>query len=232
MRRFGGIAVAASLLCWPGTSQAQTVEVAPFVGYRFGGDFFERVTGQPVDLDGARAVGGMVNVKFMHPGLFAEALFTHQEARFTVPGGLFAPPSGLADHGRSLSGRRTAGVREQPAYAPVSDRPAGAHAVRGRGRQRDPVRRQRRRRREADARATHRRPARRTGVRDVRGCRRASDCLHRSASASSSSTPTWCGRQSSAPGSLWRFLDGPWSIGPVLALITNAGAIAFGETSP
>lgn len=92
MRRFGGIAVAASLLCWPGTSQAQTVEVTPSVGYRFGGDFFERVTGQPVDLDGARTVGGVVNVKFKHPGLFAEGLFTHQDARFTVPGGLFTPP--------------------------------------------------------------------------------------------------------------------------------------------
>ena len=92
MRRFGGIAVAASLLCWPGTSQAQTVEVTPSFGYRFGGDLFERVVGQPVDLDGAHTVGGMVNVRFRQPGLFAEALFTHQEARLTVPRGLFAPP--------------------------------------------------------------------------------------------------------------------------------------------
>jgi len=30
-------------------ASAQTVEISPFVGYRFGGDFFERVTGQAVD---------------------------------------------------------------------------------------------------------------------------------------------------------------------------------------
>ncbi len=93
MRRLGRIAVAAWLLCWPETSPAQAIEVTPFVGYRFGGDFFERVTGQPVDLDGARAVGAVLNVKFGGNGLFAEALFTHQEARLTFPGGLFAPPA-------------------------------------------------------------------------------------------------------------------------------------------
>ena len=87
-----GIAVAACVLWWPAMSQAQTVQITPFVGYRFGGGFFERLTGQPVDLDGAPAVGAVVNVRLPEPGLFAEALFTHQEARFTVPGGLFAPP--------------------------------------------------------------------------------------------------------------------------------------------
>jgi len=85
------IAVATGLLCCPSTSHAQTVEVTPWVGYRFGGDFFERITGQPVDLDGTRTVGGVVNVKVRNDGLFAEALFTHQEARLTYPGGLFTP---------------------------------------------------------------------------------------------------------------------------------------------
>ena len=65
--------------------------MTPFVGYRFGGGFFERITGQPVDLDGAPAVGAIVDVAFREPGLFAEAFFTHQEARLTVPGGLFTP---------------------------------------------------------------------------------------------------------------------------------------------
>jgi hypothetical protein len=83
----------ACVLCWPGTNHAQTVEVTPFGGYRFGGGFFERVTGQPVDLDGAPAVGAVVNVAFREPGLFAEAFFTHQEAQLTVPGGLFTPPT-------------------------------------------------------------------------------------------------------------------------------------------
>ena len=95
MRRLGGgLAVAASLLCCPGKSHAQVVEVTPFVGYRFGGELFERITEQSVYLDGARALGAVVNVKFNDEGLFAEALFTHQEARLTFSRGLFAPPVG------------------------------------------------------------------------------------------------------------------------------------------
>jgi hypothetical protein len=93
MRRIGGIVVAAWLLCCPATGNAQAIEVTPFVGYRFGGAFFERVTGQSVDLDGARAIGAVVNVKFNDEGLFAEALFTRQEASLTFPGGLFTPPA-------------------------------------------------------------------------------------------------------------------------------------------
>ena len=91
IRRLAGIAVASGLLCCPSASHAQTVEVTPFVGYRFGGDFFERVTGQPVDLDGTRTFGAAVNVKLGNEGLFAEAFFTHQEARLTFPDDLFLP---------------------------------------------------------------------------------------------------------------------------------------------
>ena len=76
----------------PAAVAAQTMEVAPFVGYRFGGGFFERITNQPVDLDGAPAVGGVVNVE-MHDGLWFEGLFTHQEALVDVPGGLLSPPA-------------------------------------------------------------------------------------------------------------------------------------------
>ena len=71
-------------------ASAQTVEISPFAGYRFGGDFFERVSGQPVDLDGAPAVGGIVNVA-MHDGLWFEGLFTRQDAEVNVPGGPLAP---------------------------------------------------------------------------------------------------------------------------------------------
>jgi hypothetical protein len=74
------------------TVSAQTLEISPFVGYRFGGDFFERVSGQPVDLDGAPAIGGVVNVA-MHDGLFFEGLFTHQDAEVSVPGGPLSPPT-------------------------------------------------------------------------------------------------------------------------------------------
>jgi hypothetical protein len=82
-------ATAASLVmawisCLPALASAQTVEIAPVGGYRLGGGFFERVTQQPVDLDGAPAVGVVVNVP-LRDGLFVEAFVTHQEARVTVP---------------------------------------------------------------------------------------------------------------------------------------------------
>lgn len=91
MRRSGSLLVVAWLLCWPSLSDAQAIEVTPFVGYRLGGDFFELVRGQTVGLDGARTVGAVVNVRFNNQGLFAEALFTHQETRLTFPGELLAP---------------------------------------------------------------------------------------------------------------------------------------------
>ena len=86
-----GIGVAVWLACWPASSHGQALEVSPFIGYRFGGGFFERVTGQAVDLDGARAVGGMVDIR-VGDGLFVEALVTHQSARVTPPPGPFSPP--------------------------------------------------------------------------------------------------------------------------------------------
>jgi hypothetical protein len=71
--------------------RAQGIEVTPFGGYRFGGDFFELVTGQPVDADGAPAVGAIVDIALGN-GLQLEALFTHQNAHLTVPAGPFGPP--------------------------------------------------------------------------------------------------------------------------------------------
>lgn len=80
------------LACSAITVSAQTVEISPFAGYRVGGGFFERITNQPVDLDGAPAIGGVVNVA-MHDGLWFEGLFTHQEARVDVPAGPAASPT-------------------------------------------------------------------------------------------------------------------------------------------
>ena len=88
--RLIGIA-AACVLCLPATSHAPAVEVTPFYGFRVGGDFVEIISGQPVDLDGTAAIGGVVNVRFNNSGLFAEALYTHQHARFRTPGGLYIP---------------------------------------------------------------------------------------------------------------------------------------------
>ncbi len=75
----------------PAAASAQQVEVAPFGGYRLGGGFFERVTNQEVDLDGAPAIGGVLNVA-MHDGLWFEGFFTHQDADVDVPGNVLAPP--------------------------------------------------------------------------------------------------------------------------------------------
>jgi hypothetical protein len=69
---------------------AQTVEVIPLAGYRFGGDLFEVAAEAPVDLDGAPVVGGAVNVA-MGDGLWFEALFSHQEAHVSVPVDRFGP---------------------------------------------------------------------------------------------------------------------------------------------
>ena len=89
--RLSRIAVAMWLLGCPASSDAQTVELTPFYGYRVGGEFFEIISGQPVDLDGTTAVGGVLNVKFDNTGMFVEALYTHQQARFTTAGGAFVP---------------------------------------------------------------------------------------------------------------------------------------------
>ena len=122
MWRRSGIGVAVWLACWPAPSHGQALEVTPFVGYRFGGGFFERVTGQPVDLDGARAVGAVVNVR-VGDGLFAEALVTHQAARVTVRGRTVRSAGGLADS-RSITGRAERCRSSGAIRACVPSRPA------------------------------------------------------------------------------------------------------------
>jgi len=69
---------------------AQSVEVAPFGGVRFGGGFFEATTGRPIDTDGAPAVGVTVDVP-LSAGLQFEAAFSHQRATLFVPGQPFGP---------------------------------------------------------------------------------------------------------------------------------------------
>ena len=51
----------------PAPATAQTVEITPLAGYRFGNDIFENVTNRPVDLDGAPVFGGVVNVDWTEP---------------------------------------------------------------------------------------------------------------------------------------------------------------------
>jgi hypothetical protein len=83
----------ATLLAVPASARAQTpVEITPFGGYRFGGDFFELITGEPVDLDGAPAFGVAVDVPIRDPhGYQIEGLFSHEEADLTVHRQPFGP---------------------------------------------------------------------------------------------------------------------------------------------
>lgn len=84
-RFVGTIAVLACLAGHPAPLRAQAVEITPFGGYRFGGDFFELITGQPVDLDGAPAFGVAVNVPLsMLKGFQIEGLFSHEQADLTL----------------------------------------------------------------------------------------------------------------------------------------------------
>lgn len=80
------------LLVWSlaALASAQTVEVAPFAGYRFGGDLFELATDHPLDLDGSPVFGGAVSVELSN-GQWFEALFTHQQADVDLPGGPHGP---------------------------------------------------------------------------------------------------------------------------------------------
>ena len=73
---------------------AQTVQIIPFAGYRFGGDLFELAANHPLDVDGAPVLGGAVNIA-MHDGLWFEALVTRQRATVAIPGGAFDAPSQL-----------------------------------------------------------------------------------------------------------------------------------------
>jgi hypothetical protein len=64
---------------------AQTVEIAPFAGYRFGNDFFELAANDHVDLDGSAVVGATLNVD-LGGGLSVEGVYTRQEASVTARG--------------------------------------------------------------------------------------------------------------------------------------------------
>ncbi len=85
--------VLAAVLAVPAFARAQTpVEITPFGGYRFGGDFFELVTGEPVDLDGAPSFGVAVDVPIRDPhGYQIEGLFSHEQANLSVHRQPFGP---------------------------------------------------------------------------------------------------------------------------------------------
>jgi hypothetical protein len=59
---------------------AQTFEVAPFRGYRFGGDLYEVYAGRPLDVDGAASYGVTLDL-FVKPGASLSFLYSRQETR-------------------------------------------------------------------------------------------------------------------------------------------------------
>ena len=90
MGRARAVALVVCLLS-SATASAQDFEITPFGGYRFGGDFFELLTQQPLDLDGAPTFGVAVDVPTRR-GVQFEALFTHQDAHVLVPESPYGPP--------------------------------------------------------------------------------------------------------------------------------------------
>jgi hypothetical protein len=90
MKAIAAAAFAACLAAHTATLSAQSVELMPFGGYRFGGDFFELIAGHPLDVDGAPALGLVLNVP-LSAGLQVEALVTHQRATLAVPDGPLYP---------------------------------------------------------------------------------------------------------------------------------------------
>ena len=75
-----------ALLCFSFAvaAEAQTVQVAPFGGYRFGGDLYEEITATSLDIDGAPSVGALVDV-FLDPDLSVTFSYSHQDARVDLP---------------------------------------------------------------------------------------------------------------------------------------------------
>jgi hypothetical protein len=78
------VAAAVAVVVAGGRLGAQGLEIAPFGGYRFGGDFFELLAAQPLDRDGAVTLGVAVNVTIVETSQL-EAVFTRERAEWLVP---------------------------------------------------------------------------------------------------------------------------------------------------
>jgi hypothetical protein len=87
--------IAAALVLTAAAAEAQTVEITPFGGYRFGGSIGEVTAGPVLDDDGGPSVGVVVDVVFgsLTDGLKVEGVFSHEEAELKVRTGPFDPPA-------------------------------------------------------------------------------------------------------------------------------------------
>ncbi len=68
------------LLSAPRALSAQTVQVAPFIGYDFRGDLYEASAGRRLDVDGARSFGVTVDV-LLFDGTSLTFVYSRQQAR-------------------------------------------------------------------------------------------------------------------------------------------------------
>jgi len=82
--RLVGTTIVIALLAWSAPASAQGVEIAPFGGYRFGGDLFELAAGHSLDADGAPALGVVLDFP-LWSGFQIEGLVSRQESDVFVP---------------------------------------------------------------------------------------------------------------------------------------------------
>jgi len=96
------LALVITFLSLASALSAQSFEVSPFYGYRFGGSFVDLYTAQPFDLDGAPATGVALDVRiYDDDDVQIEGLFTHQAADVlldAIPGRPAARWRVAADH--------------------------------------------------------------------------------------------------------------------------------------
>ena len=92
--RLLGTTIALLLLGGIQRLSGQGIELAPFGGYGFGGDLFERAAGRALDIGGAPVVGARVDIP-LSDGFQLEALFSRQAADVLVALQPFAPPARL-----------------------------------------------------------------------------------------------------------------------------------------
>lgn len=89
--RHGVTVLAATVLgAFAAPSSAQTVEIAPFGGFRFGSALVDTINGRPIVVDGAPAVGLIVDVP-LASGMQIEGAFSHQRAALFVADQSFGP---------------------------------------------------------------------------------------------------------------------------------------------
>ena len=91
MRRLAVLLVLVDVLAGARAASAQALEISPFGGYRFGGDPFEFVAGQALDIDYTPALGLTIDFPVRPGGLQIEGVFSHQRASVPLIGTFGAP---------------------------------------------------------------------------------------------------------------------------------------------